>query len=70
MGIMSKQQYLNLKSCVVRKSYTVHHKYARPSRIQFRLKRDAKKYCIQHNLDHSSSWVLTTCHHYIKPKIK
>jgi hypothetical protein len=63
MGIMSKQQYLNLKSCVVRKSYTVHHKYARPSRIYFKTRIEAKKYCIQHKLDHTSSWVLTTINH-------
>ena len=70
MGIISKEAVDLLNKLCKYKSYTVHHKYARPSRIQFRLKRDAKKYCIQHNLDHSSSWVLTTSHHYIKPKIK
>jgi len=63
MGIMSKQQYLNLMSCVKRKSYRVYHKYARPSRINFETYAPALAYCKKHNLNYKSSWVLTTVHH-------
>jgi hypothetical protein len=63
MPIMSKQAYLNLQSCVVRKSYTVHHKYHSPAHIAFTTYAQARSYCIKHGLDHKSSWVLTRVNH-------
>jgi len=63
MPIMSRQAYLNLQSCVVRQSYTVHHKYHSPAHIKFRTYAPALAYCRKHKLNHSSSWVLTTVHH-------
>ena len=63
MPILSKQAYLNLQACVVRKSYTVHHKYHSPAHIKFKTHSQAKAYCIKHKLNHSSSWVLTTVLH-------
>ena len=63
MPVLSPQAYLNLKSLVKRKSYTVHHKYHSPAHISFKSYADAKAYCIQHDLDYKSSWVLTTVHH-------
>ena len=63
MPILSRQQYLNLKSLVKYKSYTVHHKYHSPAHIAFKSYADAKAYCIKHQLNWKSSWVLTTVHH-------
>jgi hypothetical protein len=63
MPILSPQAYLNLKSLVVRQSYTVHHKYHSPAHIKFKSYDEAKAYCIRHQLDHTSSWVLTTINH-------
>jgi len=64
MPIMSKQAYLNLQSCVVRQSYTVHHnKYHSPAHVKFRTHAQALAYCRKHKLNHSSSWVLTTVNH-------
>ena len=63
MPILSRQQYLHLKSLVKRKSYTVHHKYHSPAHIPFRSYADARAYCIRHRLDYKSSWVLTTVNH-------
>ena len=63
MPILSRQAYLNLKSQVVRKSYSVHHKYHSPAHISFKSYADAKAYCIKHQLDYKSSWVLTTVNH-------
>ena len=63
MPILSRQQYLNLKSLVKRKSYTVHHKYHSPAHIPFKSYADARAYCIRHRLDYRSSWVLTTVNH-------
>ena len=63
MPILSRQQYLNLKASVVRQSYSVHHKYHSPAHISFRSYDEAKAYCIRHQLDYKSSWVLTTVNH-------
>jgi hypothetical protein len=63
MPIMSKQAYLNLQSCVVRRSYTVHHKYHSPAHIPFTTYAQARAYCIKHGLNYKSSWVLTTVNH-------
>jgi hypothetical protein len=63
MPIMSKQAYLNLQSCVVRRSYTVHHKYHSPAHIPFTTYAQARAYCIRHGLNYKSSWVLTTVNH-------
>ena len=63
MPQMSKQAYQNLKALVKRKSYTVHHKYHSPAHIPFKSYADAKAYCIKHQLDYKSSWVLTTVNH-------
>ncbi len=63
MPIMSHQAYLNLQSCVVRQSYTVHHKYHSPAHRKFRAYAPALAYCRKHGLNHKSSWVLTTVNH-------
>ena len=63
MPILSKQQYLNLKSLVKYKSYSVHHKYHSPAHITFKTYSQAKAYCIKHQLNWKSSWVLTTVNH-------
>ena len=63
MPILSRQARLNLQACVVRKSYTVHHKYHSPAHIKFKSYNQALAYCIKHSLDHTSTWVLTTVHH-------
>ena len=63
MPILSKQQYLNLKSLVKYKSYSVHHKYHSPAHISFKTYSQAKAYCIKHQLNWKSSWVLTTVNH-------
>jgi len=63
MPVLSPQAYLNLKSLVKRKSYTVHHKYHSPAHISFKSYADARAYCIKHRLDYKSSWVLTTVNH-------
>jgi hypothetical protein len=63
MPRLSPQAYQNLKSLVKYKSYTVHHKYHSPAHIPFKSYADAKAYCIQHQLDYKSSWVLTTVNH-------
>jgi len=61
--ILSKQAYLNLQACVVRKSYTVHHKCHSPAHIPFKSYASARAYCIQHQLNWKSSWVLTRVNH-------
>jgi len=61
MPILSKQAYLNLKSLVKRRSYRVYRKYHKP--VTFKSYADARAYCIKHQLDHKSSWVLTTVNH-------
>jgi predicted RNase H-like nuclease len=61
MPILSPQAYQNLKSLVKYKSYRVYRKRHKP--VEFRSYADARAYCIQHQLDHTSSWVLTTVHH-------
>ena len=63
MPQMSHQAYQNLQACVVRKSYTVHHKYHSPAHIPFKSYASARAYCIQHRLDYKSTWVLTTVNH-------
>jgi hypothetical protein len=63
MPILSPQAYQNLKASVKRKSYTVHHKRHSPAHIPFKSYADAKAYCRRHQLDHKSSWVLTTVNH-------
>ena len=63
MPIMSRQAYLDLQSCVVRQSYTVHHKYHSPAHRKFRAYAPALAYCRKHGLNHKSSWVLTTVNH-------
>ena len=63
MPVISKHQVAVLKSLVKRKSYTVHHKYHSPAHIKFRTYAQARAYCIKHNLNYKSSWVLTTVHH-------
>ena len=63
MPIMSKQAYLNLQACVVRQSYTVHHKYHSPAHIKFRTYAPALAYCKKHDLNYKSTWVLTTVNH-------
>ena len=63
MPILSKAQNDLLMSLVKRRSYSVHHKYHSPSRIAFTTYAEAKAYCVKHNLNYKSSWVLTTvCH--------
>jgi hypothetical protein len=47
----------------VRQSYTVHHKYHSPAHRKFRTYAPALAYCIKHDLNHKSSWVLTTVNH-------
>ena len=61
MPILSKQAYQVLKAQVKYKSYRVYRKYHKP--VAFRSYDDAKAYCIKHNLDYKSSWVLTTVNH-------
>ena len=61
MPILSKQQYLNLKASVVRQSYRVYRKYHKP--VTFKTYGQARAYCIKHNLNYKSSWVLTTVNH-------
>jgi hypothetical protein len=61
MPIMSHQAYLNLQACVVRKSYRVYRKYHKP--VTFKSHASARAYCIQHQLNWKSSWVLTTVNH-------
>ena len=63
MPILSPQAYLNLKAQVKRKSYSVHHKYHSPAHIKFKSYASAKAYCIKHQLNWESSWVLTTVNH-------
>ena len=63
MPIVSKQFVEFLNAQVKYKSYSVHHKYHRPAYIKFKTYAQAKTYCIKHNLDHSSSWILTTINH-------
>ena len=63
MPIISPQQVAYLHSLVKYKSYSVHHKYHSPAHIKFKTYAEAKAYCIKHNLDHTSSWVLTTVNH-------
>jgi hypothetical protein len=61
MPILSRQAYLNLKSLVKRKSYRVYRKRHKP--VAFKTYASARAYCRQHQLDHRSSWVLTTVNH-------
>jgi len=61
MPRLSPQAYLNLKASVVRQSYRVYRKRHEP--VAFRSYADARAYCIQHQLDWKSSWVLTTVNH-------
>jgi uncharacterized protein (DUF2126 family) len=63
MPIMSKQAYQNLQACVVRQSYTVHHKYHSPAHIKFKSYASALAYCKKHGLNYRSSWVLTRVNH-------
>ena len=63
MPIPSPQQYLDLKSPVKRKSYTVHHKRHGPAHRKFKSYASARAYCIRHQLNWKSSWVLTTVNH-------
>jgi hypothetical protein len=63
MPIMSHQAYLNLQSCVVRQSYTVHHKRHSPAHIKFKSYASALAYCKKHDLNYKSTWVLTTVNH-------
>jgi hypothetical protein len=61
MPILSPQAYLNLKSLVKYKSYRVYRKRHEP--VTFKTYGQARAYCIKHDLDYKSSWVLTTVHH-------
>jgi hypothetical protein len=61
MPILSPQAYLNLKSLVKYKSYRVYRKYHKP--VTFKTYGQARAYCIKHNLDYRSGWVLTTVNH-------
>ena len=61
MPMLSPQAYQNLKASVKRQSYRVYRKRHEP--ITFRSYDEAKAYCIQHDLDYKSSWVLTTVNH-------
>ena len=63
MPTITPHQLSLLKSQVVRKSYSVHHKYHSPAHISFTSYDDAKAYCIKHQLNWKSSWVLTTINH-------
>jgi len=63
MPILSRQAYLDLQSCVVRQSYTVHHKRHSPAHIRFKTYASALAYCRKHGLNYKSSWVLTTVNH-------
>ena len=63
MPVISKQQVAVLQSLVKYKTYSVHHKYHSPAHIPFKTYREARAYCIKHNLDYRSSWVLTTVNH-------
>ena len=63
MPIISKHQVAVLQSLVKYKSYSVHHKYHSPAHISFKSYDDAKAYCIKHQLNWKSSWVLTTVNH-------
>ena len=61
MPILSKQAYQVLKAQVKSKSYRVYRKYHKP--VAFKTYSQAKAYCIQHQLNWKSSWVLTTVNH-------
>jgi len=61
MPMLSKQAYQNLKASVKHKSYRVYRKRHRP--VTFTTYSQARAYCIKHQLDHKSSWVLTTVSH-------
>ena len=61
MPQMSKQAYQVLKAQVKYKSYRVYRKYHKP--VAFKTYAQAKAYCIQHQLNYKSSWVLTTVNH-------
>jgi hypothetical protein len=63
MPIVTPQFVQFLKSQVKYKSYRVHHKYHSPAHIPFKTYAQARAYCIKHQLDHKSSWVLTTVNH-------
>ena len=63
MPIISQAQLEFLQAQVKYKSYSVRHKYHRPAFIYFKTYAQAKSYCIKHNLDYSSSWILTTHNH-------
>ncbi len=63
MPIVTPQFVQFLKSQVKYKSYSVHHKYHSPAHIPFKTYAQAKAYCIKHQLDYKSSWVLTTVNH-------
>ena len=61
MPNVSPQFVQFLKSQVKRKSYRVYRKRHKP--VAFTSYDDALAYCIKHQLDHTSSWVLTTINH-------
>ena len=61
MPVLSKQAYQVLKAQVKYKSYRVYRKYHKP--VAFKTYAQAKAYCIQHQLNYKSSWVLTTVNH-------
>ena len=61
MPNVSPQFVQFLKSQVKRKSYRVYRKYHKP--VAFKTYSQARAYCIKHQLDHTSSWVLTTINH-------
>jgi hypothetical protein len=61
MPMLSPQAYLNLKASVKRRSYRVYRKRHKP--VTFRTYASARAYCIRHQLDYKSSWVLTRVNH-------
>jgi len=65
MPIISNDQAALLHSLVKYKTYSVHHKYHSPAHIAFKTYAQAKAYCIKHNLNYKSSWVLTTVNHMV-----